>query len=132
MTIHHFRQLQELGLMVTLPLSIYRTIFPSITSIDLRKIVILMKRGSNWMFLRWMQSWVSNAVDEQLCELVDRLGGMGYRHTLEVELRSTLTEEDLSAIDFTELLPRFREKGVVTVIDVTRGDRVLHSSTHNR
>ena len=68
-------------------------------------------------------------IDVKLCGLVDQLRAMGYRHTLEVELRLTLgigggPEE----CDFSRFLPEFREKGVVTVVD---GDQVLHSSAHN-
>ena len=70
-------------------------------------------------------------VDEQLCELVDRLRAMGYRRTLEVELRIREIGSDPGSYGFATLLPRFREKGVVMVVDAAHGDR-LHSSTHNR
>jgi len=63
-------------------------------------------------------------MDEQLCELVDRLRGTGYYHTLEVELRlgklgrrGSDRGDDPGECDFTEFLPRFREKGVVTILD---------------
>ena len=76
-----------------------------------------------------MEFW--DSADEQLCGLVDRLGTVGHRHTLEAELRFTHTEGDPSEIDFTKLLSRFREKGVVTVPDVARG-QILHSSISKR
>ena len=62
-----------------------------------------------------MKAWTS--IDEQLCGLVDRLNAMGYLHTLEAEVRLTViggyhTVEH----DFAKLLPKFREKGVVTII----------------
>lgn len=78
-------------------------------------------------FLRRVEIWI----DKQLCGLMDRLRATGHCHMLEVEFRFTNTEDDLSEVDFTKLLPGFREKGAVTVIDATRGDRVLYS-TRNR
>jgi len=71
-------------------------------------------------------------VDEQLRVLVDRLHGMGYRRTLEVELRLAKIRGDLGRDQFTKFLPAFGEKGIVTVIDVVRGDRLFHSSIPNR
>ena len=66
-------------------------------------------------------------VDDQLCELVDRLRRMGHRHTLEAKLRFKISGDDVSGIDFTVFLPRFREKGVVVIVD-DACDRILHSS----
>ena len=89
----------------------HEVLLPSITSTELRKVIILTWRGFDpGFFLRRMAS-----VDKQLCEVVDRLRAMGHRHTLEVELRFA-GEDDLDGNDFTHLLPGFREKGVVTVI----------------
>jgi len=63
-------------------------------------------------------------MDNELCWLVDRLRGMGYYHTIEVELRlGKLGQSDIyhgddpGGYDFTQFLPRFREKGVVTILD---------------
>ena len=78
-----------------------------------------------------MEEWAF--IDEQLCALVNRLRAMEYRRTLEVQLRLMRVGGDpAKTYDFTRFLPEFREKGVVTVIDVVRGDQVLHSSTRNR
>ena len=71
-------------------------------------------------------------IEKQLCELVDRLRAMGHRHTLEAELRFSRLKGDLSEGDFAELLPEFREKGVLTVTNTSPGGGVLHSSTHKR
>ena len=65
--------------------------------------------------------------DDQLCELVDRLRRTGHRHTLEAKLRFECTEDDVGVVDFTAFLPRFREKGVVVIVD-DACDRILHSS----
>ena len=76
------------------------------------------------------EAWAS--IDKELCELVDRLGATGYRHTLEAELRLTGIKGDRGEYDFAKFLPEFREKGAVTIVDVTwRGDQLLHSSAHN-
>ena len=66
-------------------------------------------------------------VDDQLCELVDRLRRVGHHHTLEAKLRFGCAGDDVRGIDFTAFLPRFREKGVVTIVDDACG-RILHSS----
>ena len=71
-------------------------------------------------------------IDEQLCRLIDRLRSTGYRHTLEAELRLTKIRVDLEWYDFTTILPKFREKGIVTIVDTDHGDRLLHSSTHSQ
>jgi len=70
-------------------------------------------------------------VDKWLCELVTRLGTAGYRHTLEVEVRLTEPGDDRRRCEFTEFLPGFREKGVVTIIDAAR-NLVLYSSAGGR
>jgi len=130
MSIRHFRQLRELELVV--PNSTYKTLLSSVASTELRKIVIHMRRVRSWNFsLKWMKFWAP--ADGHLCGLVDRLRAKGHCHALEVELRFSCIEGDLSKVDFTELLflPGFREKGVVTIVDAKNGNRVLHSSTHN-
>ena len=97
----------------------HEVLLPSITSTQLRKIIIL-KRGEDdsRAFLRQMKPWAS--VDKHLCEVVDLLRAMGHRHMLEVELRFAELGVDPSWNKFTYVLPRFREKGIVTVIDGTR------------
>lgn len=128
----HFRQLRELELV---PDSTYKTLLSSITSIELRKIVIHMRHvSSRGVSLQVQRVVLWAPVDGQLCGLVDRLRATGHRHTLEVELRFSCTEGDPSGIDFTKLLilPGFMEKGVVTIVDAELGNRVFHSSTHNR
>ena len=77
-----------------------------------------------------MEAWA--LIDRDLCGLVDRLHRVGYRHTLEVELRLMKIGSEPGEYDFTKVLPDFREKGAVTIIDGAGGDQLLHSSTHNR
>ena len=81
-------------------------------------------------FARRTEAW--GLIDEELCMLVDRLRGTGYRHTLEVELRLTQVGDGPEEYDFTQLLPEFTEKGIVTIIDVFHGNRLLYSSAHSR
>ena len=119
----HFRQLQELQLTLPGPAS---QVLSSISSTELRRVVILTGKIGDW----WSPPRIELGApaDDQLCELVDRLRRMGHRHTLEAKLRFKSIEEDVSGIDFTAFLPRFREKGVVTIVDDACG-RILHSST---
>ena len=128
--IHSFRRLQELELVVTWS-SISHHIFSSITSVELRKIIFPVRYIKDWtIFIRDTEARAY--VDEKLCELVDRLRGAGYRHTLEVELRLRDIGDDPGRYDFSMFLPEFREKGVVTITDASHGDQLLHSSIHSR
>ena len=103
----------------------------SITSTELLRITFSANYMANWVVsARWAEQWVP--IDEELYGLVDRLRAAGYRRALEVELLFTKVGTDARVHDFTKLLPRFREKGVVTVIDAVHGDWALRSSTQNR
>ena len=77
-----------------------------------------------------MEAWA--LIDEHLCRLVDRLRLMGYRHTLEAELRLKGTENYPGERTFSKFLPGFREEGTVTIKDAAHIDCTLYSSTHNR
>lgn len=78
----------------------------------------MVRLGYDWRtFTQRIEAWAS--IDKELCTVVDRLGAMGYRHTLEAELRLVRIEGDHGECDFTELLPEFGEKGVVTIVDAT-------------
>ena len=103
-------------------------VLSSTTSTELREVVIQAGMIGHW----WPPPRIESGtpVDEQLCALVDRLRRMGHRHTLEAKLRFGFTEND-SGIDFTAFLPRFREKGIVTIVD-DACNRILHSSTGDR
>lgn len=96
--------------------STHESILASITSTELRKLVFSAgrKNASN-IFSRGAEVWAST--DERLCKLVARLGRMGYSHTLEVEFRLSGGGETHSEHDLTKFLPRFKHKGVVTIID---------------
>jgi len=111
--------------------SYHEVLLPSITSTELRKIVILPRGGTCSYMLFWGQLRLWASVDKQLCEVVDRLRAMGHPYMLEVELWFTQVEGDPGEIDFTKVLPEFREKGVVTVIDGACGGLTYRSSTHN-
>ena len=108
-----------------------QTFFSSITT-ELRKVSfpawysdtakILAEQKGDWAL-----------IDKQLCGLVDRLRAAGYCHTLEAKLRLMGIGDDPGRYDpgehdFAKFLPKFREKGVVTVVDTDHGDRLLHSS----
>lgn len=109
------------------PSSSHTTLFSSITSIELRKIVFRVERMFDWkVFPHGLWWWT--VVGGRLCALVDRLLAAGYRHSLEVELRLMKVVHYPGEYDFRNLMSRFREKGVVTIIDTVHGDRVLHSS----
>ena len=119
-TIHNFRQLRKLELITELPDSTHEGLFSSITSTELRKIII-QPLGNN---LYQRVSW--DPIDKQLCKIVDRLHATRQDHVeVEVELRFIWDRDDPIKVDFTKFLPGFGEKGVVTAIHTTRGGRIL-------
>ena len=122
--IRNFRQLQKLELVVAWPSSVYYTLFSSITSTELRKVVfVVWNPYGKRHFARELGGW--GFIDREMCGLVDRLRATGYRHTLEAEIQVTMGGCYFGRKDFTKCLPKFREKGVTII---TTGDLVLHSS----
>lgn len=112
---------------VTQPTSSYTTLLSSITSTELRKIILVVWYAHNRRtFAQGMERWA--LVDKGLCELVDRLRLRGYHRTLAVELQLMTVGDDPGKYDFTKFLPEFREKGIAVIVDTAHGDRVLHSS----
>jgi len=107
-------------------LSFSHRILSSITSTELQKIILLAKRVHNSRSFA-ERIWAWTLIDKQLYDLVARLGRTGHRRTLEVEVRFTEIDGDPGKYEFTKFLPKFREKGVVTIVDAAH-DRVLHSS----
>ena len=76
-----------------------------------------------------MESWA--LIDEQLCRLVDWLRARGCHRTLEVELQLMKARGSPVKHGFTDLLPSFREKGVMIITDASDKNRVLHSSNRD-
>ena len=113
------------------PSSSHKVPLSSITSTELRKITFLATNENYWWVVRRpVEDWA--LVDDQLCELVDRLCAMGYRHTLKAELRFFDVRDDPKIHNYATFLPKFREKGTVTVVNTTHDSRLLHSSTRDR
>ena len=130
MTIDKFQQLRELELVVIWPSSAHEVLLSSITSNELRKVIFSMGSAIGpRSFAQRMEEW-NLVIDKQFCGLVDRLRATGYSHTLEVVLR-LMEFADPGGYDFVEFLPKFREKGVVVIIDDIHGDRVVYSSEYS-
>ena len=69
-----------------------------------------------------------STLDAELNGLVDRLRASGYKRTLELEFRhSHYFAETVSDAGPDGFLPKFREKGRVTVLETT-GERILYCS----
>ena len=126
--IYNFKELQELELRFGLAVFPYRVLLSSITSTQLRKIVLRVLYPLNrYISQREIQGLA--VVDTNLCDMVDRLRVAGYRHTLEVELRFTKVGIDPVRDRCVKLLPEFEEKGVVIITaEGDDGDRVYYSS----
>ena len=70
------------------PCSSHQILLSSITSVELRKVVLLVQHEYHWLtFMLEVGAWA--LLGEELCGLVDRLRAAEYRHTLGVELRIT-------------------------------------------
>ena len=90
----------------------------SINSTNLRKLVfalpdIYRTRNSLWD----SRGWIS--FDNMICGLVDRLRMSGYRHTLELELQIAYLK--LGKQRHERFLPKFKEKGLVRIVEVLSG-----------
>ena len=87
----------------------------SITSTNMRKITLMPHVGEDgWHPSHW------SSLDMVLSNLVDRLRASGYKHTLELEFRLGPKSAGLyPIIGLNTTLPRFRERGRVTVLDST-------------
>lgn len=55
----------------------------------------------------------------------DRWRGAERYHTLEVELQFGDNLGDPGSLGFTTILPKFKEKGVLTIVEIDRGGRVF-------
>jgi hypothetical protein len=114
-----------LELIVTSASSTIKDLLSTITSTELRKIIFSTRYMDDWRTSPpRMEGW--DLIDEQLCGLVDRLCATGYRYTLEVEMESMKAEGSPEYDNFTKVFPKFREKGIVTVIDAGFGPQVFH------
>jgi hypothetical protein len=96
-----------------------RSLISSITSTNFRKLILNAKyfiRDSHLDNPSWMR------FDNMLCELIDRLQKSGYRHTLEVELQAEYVElKEGESLEYQGVLPKFREKGRVSVVEIMTG-----------
>ena len=94
-----------------LPLRVVWKLVASITSTELQRIAFSAAVSGE----RLAESVVMK-IDEALCQLVDRLRELGCEHTLEVEVRGADWEVGW---DFERVLPKFKEKGLVRVTEVS-------------
>jgi hypothetical protein len=111
--------LRELSFDMIKPRKEERSLISSITSTNFRKLILNAKyfiRGSHLDNPSWMR------FDNMLCELIDQLQKSGYRHILEVEFRAECVElKEGESLENQGVLPKFREKGRVSVIDFVTG-----------
>ncbi|KAF9780738.1 hypothetical protein BJ322DRAFT_278963 [Thelephora terrestris] len=121
--ISHFRQLRELGLVVIRLHSGYTNLLASITSTELRKVAFSVSFVTDrYTASSVKMSWAS--IDRHLCDLLDRIGRAGYRHTLAVEFRP-YEDGGGRKQNLFELLPEFGKRGIVTVAETDLNNRYL-------
>ena len=95
-----------------------RTFISSITSTNLRKLVLTLSSTTIRREVLYDSSW--EPFDGMICGLVDRLQALGYKHTLEVEFRANCVELG-GEMRQENFLPKFREKGRVRVVEDLTG-----------
>ena len=100
------------------------SLLSSITSTNLQKIVFPARYRFNRIdhpaIARYYQT-----IDDCLCQLVGRLQRSGYKHKLEMVFYVWEVPDDEEV--FKELLPRFREQGLVKFA-WWQDERVIYSS----
>jgi hypothetical protein len=111
--------LRQLSFDMRKPREEERSLISSITSTNFRKLILNTKYFIRDSHLN-NPSWIP--FDDMLCELIDRLQISGYRHILEVEFRPDHVElKEGESLEDQGILPKFREKGRVSVIEVMTG-----------
>ncbi|KAF9647254.1 hypothetical protein BDM02DRAFT_3117393 [Thelephora ganbajun] len=107
-------ELRQLEIGSGLPHEEERAFISSITSTNLRKLVFSRPQPN------FMEDPCWTPFDDTICGLVDRLQASGYKYTLELELQADSVElgEEAHHKDF---LPKFKEKGLVRIIDFASG-----------
>ncbi|KAF9645177.1 hypothetical protein BDM02DRAFT_3120599 [Thelephora ganbajun] len=103
-------ELRQLEIDTAFPQEQEQILISSIASTNFRKLVFSRLQPNFLKNPCWMP------FDDMICELVDRLQVSGYEHTLELELQADSVE--LGGEDF---LPKFKEKGLVRIIEVSSG-----------
>lgn len=112
-------ELEEMHILDVFPQEQDLAPISSITSINLRKIILDYVPSDPMEKITWdpllCVRWPH--FDDELCELADRLRLSGHRHILEVVFRMERFGFG-SEVEKREFLPKFREKGRVRVVEV--------------
>ena len=119
----HCRELRELEISLPYMPGDEMTLFSSITSTNLRKIVLPLRYEFGMPLVSCFERY-PQALDDCLYQLVQRLRRSGYKHRLELAFQTIEVPDDEV---FEEFLPKFREQGRVKLISEVDG-RVFYSS----
>ena len=90
----------------------------SITSLNFRKLVVVLMPTFNWVPPQPTPHWT--LFEEIVCGIADRLRVSGSRHTLEVEFHARL-REGIGEEHHKTFLPKFKEKGLVRIVSIISG-----------
>ena len=120
-TLSHYPTLCRLEFFTIAPDETERIVISSVTSINLRTIAFLPAPGGFGSYTLVAQPYYWEPLDNVICGLVDKLCSLGYKHTLELEFlfESARFDPDL---DFAGLLPKFRERGRVRILNTSSGE----------
>ncbi|KAF9645186.1 hypothetical protein BDM02DRAFT_3189917 [Thelephora ganbajun] len=111
-------ELRQLEITTIFPQEQVRFLISSITSTNLRKLVLSQLISPHGENILENPCWAP--FDDVVCGLVDRLQVSGYKHTLELEFRTNFVElgDEVHCEDF---LPKFQERGSVRIVEVMSG-----------
>ena len=121
LTLSRCRTLCRLEIFMATPGGTEWSVISSITSINLRTIVLQLRDGGFNSYTLADQQHYWDHLDDIMRRLVDKLYALGYKHTLELEFlfESARFYPDLG---FGALLPKFREKGRVRALNISSGE----------
>lgn len=112
------RQLEIYGRDSELQTTMLISLITSITSTNLQKLVLMTFQLSQLLLEPYWTDF-----DDKMCGFVDKLRTLGHTHTLELEFLMTRVDVDKKL--HPKFLPKFREKGTVTIRLDSRVSRLV-------
>jgi len=114
MNLPHCPGLRELEFSALYPSQIHLATISTITSINIWKITFSSYSLPTALDTFLSHSWTS--FDDCISPLADKLRNLGSKQTLEVQFRSEYLVIDSLPVDYKRFLPKFSEKGRVTIV----------------
>jgi len=121
MSLPHCPELRELEFYALYPSQMHLATISTITSVNIWKITF-SSYSSPTVLHTFLSHHCWTSFDDCISALADKLRKLGSKETLEVEFRSEHLVVDFLPMNSKKLLPKFSEKGRVTVVRQRAGD----------